>query len=228
MSLTIGAHFLDDLAGQQIADLALSFAGLSAASDWRAYEAFLDPYDTESDQRGYAFGYPNHTPPIPPQSCCTKFLLAVARAAGKDGTIEWKGRRVDVLRMPQAAGLVGMSPALAKELGRQNGILIEPTPDERPDLRPGFAALIGGDDGLPQTQRIYGGMAHGLVVTGVRDDGTLDTVEGGKGPGGTVIATDHREVFKSGRTWWVRTVGAPGARMLRWLYPLAALPEVRS
>lgn len=226
MTGTLGAHVVETMRAAHVCSIALAAVGLSAARDWRAYETFLDPYDTDSDQRGYALGYPQHSPPIPPQSCCTKTLLAIARAAGKAGDILWRRQRRDVLRIPQAAGLVGASPELARELGAQAGLLCEPGP-ERPTLRPGDAVLIGGDDGLPPPERIYGGPAHGLLVVGERDDGTLDVVQGGMGPGGTEIGTGHLEVYARRGGWWVRPAGStvPG-RMLRWWYPMGELPDL--
>lgn len=220
---------MNEITGQLIADQARTRAGLSAASNWQVFEVWLDPFDTPANQRGYALGYPATATraAIPPQSCCTKALLAFARDAGRTGTILWRGQRRDVLRMPQADGLVGQSPQLARALGEQHGILQLPT-TARPEFAPGVAMLIGGDDGLPPAARIYGGLAHGILVTEVLPDGTFRSVEGGKGPGGTAVAEDHRELFASGGHWWVRTVGAKGGRRLRWWYQLADLPEVGS
>jgi len=222
-----GAHVVDGVRAQAIVDAALPAAGLSAARDWRAFEAFLDPFDTEEHQRGYAFGYPNHSPPIPPQICCMKTLLAVARAAGKAGDILWASRRRDVLRTPQADGLVGASPHLARELGAQAGLLCLPVAEERPNLSPGTALCIGGDDGLPPEKRVYGGLTHGILVVGVAFDGLLDTIEGGQGPQGNAIEAKRRELVGRGGHWWVRDAGStvPGRR-LRWWYPMGDLPEL--
>lgn len=222
-----GAHVVDSVRAQAIVDAALPAAGLSAARDWRAYQAFLNPFDTEANQHGYAFGYPSAVPPVRPQICCMQTLMAVAREAGKAGDILWGGRRRDVLRVPQADGLVGASPHLARELGAQAGILCEPTADTRPDLAPGTAFCIGGDDGLPPEKRIYGGLTHGILVVAVRPDGLLDTIEGGQGPQGNAIEAKRRELFARAGHWWVRDAGSTVAgRMLRWWYPMGDLPEV--
>lgn len=223
-----GGHIVDRARAETICAVARAAVGLAASKDWRTYERFLDPFDTEAHQRGFAFGYPHADPPIPPQSCCTKFILAVAREAGKDGTIDHEGQRRDVLRVPQASGLVGDSPTLAQKLGEQNGLLEEPSKDERPVVLSGHCMLIGGDDGLPPSKRIYGGRAHGIVVVDVLEDGTLATVEGGRGPGGTAIEACRRELHHYRGGWWVRDAGTLGAgRMLRWMYAMGELPDVR-
>jgi hypothetical protein len=228
---TFGAHFIETQRAQAICEAAARGVGLSAQANWRAQQAFLNPYDTEGDQRGYAFGYPRHDPPIPPQICCLLTLCAALRDAGKDGTLDWGGYSCDVLRVPQAGvpgvspRLVGDSPRILRALAEKHGLLREPVPDERPNLDAGTALLIGGDDGLPPAQRIYGGPAHGLLVVGVRDDGLLDTIEGGQGDG-TAILQLVRELHQVGRTWWVRAAGAAGkGRMLRWWFAAGELPD---
>ncbi len=227
-----GAHVVDEARAEALCDAAARGVGLSGAKDWRAQQAFLNPYDSPSDQKGYAQGYPNHDPPIPPQSCCTQALCAFLREAGKDGTLDHEGFTVDVLRVPQAGvpgkspRLVGDSPILLRKLAQKHDLLWEPTKDARPHLSRGTMLLIGGDDGLPAAQRIYGGFAHGILIVGERDDGTFDTFEGGKGPGGVEIAKDYRELHQVGSTWWVRTAGSKGAgRMLRWWFAAGEMPD---
>lgn len=144
-----GAHVVDGVRAQAIVDAALPAAGLSAAKDWRAYQTFLNPFDTEANQHGYAFGYPKATPPVRPQICCMQTLMAVARSAGKAGDILWAGRRRDVLRTPQADGLVGASPHLARELGAQAGCSASPPPTPGPTSPRGRRFASAGTTGCP-------------------------------------------------------------------------------
>lgn len=233
--MTLGAHFLDDLNDQAIIDAALPGVGLSGAKDWRALRTFLNPLDSEADMRGYALGYPNATPPIRPQSHCNQYLCAAARLAGKSGVLDdFDGRKgIDFFRIPQR-GIPGVAPAtngrhhlLLEKLAAQHGILERTTPYTRPDFRPGTAVLIGGNDGLPPAQQIYGGLVHGLLIRGQRDDGLFDTLEGGQGPVGTDILAKVRELHPVGTTWWIRSPGDKGnGRMVRWYFRLGALPNV--
>lgn len=233
--MTLGAHFLDDLDDQTIIDAALPGVGLSGAKDWRALRTFLNPLDSEADMRGYALGYPGVTPPIRPQSCCNQYLCAAARLAGKSGKLDdfdgYKG--VDFFRIPQR-GIPGQAPAtngrhhmLLEKLALQYDLLQRPTPNDRPDFRPGTAVLIGGNDGLPPAQQIYGGLVHGLLIHTPREDGLYDTFEGGQGPAGTDILAKVRELHQVGQSWWIRSPGEKGnGRMVRWYFRLGALPNV--
>lgn len=82
---------------------------------------------------------------------------------------------------------------------------------------------------MPPEKRIYGGLTHGILVVRVRDDGTLDTIEGGQGAQGNEIAAKHREMIARAGHWWVRDAGSTVAgRMLRWWYAMGDLPEVGS
>ena len=78
------AHVIDDLKARAIVDAAEPAVGLSGPKDWRAQQAFLNPIDTESDQRGFALGYPNAQPPIRPQICCCVAALAFLRIPAGD------------------------------------------------------------------------------------------------------------------------------------------------
>ena len=99
------------------------------------------------------------------------------------------------------------------------------------EMLPGPWVLIGGGPA-------YGGGAHVVMVTGVRADGTLDTVEGGKlDPGNprtgaekcTAILADHREVYRErDGSFWMRDAGTtrPGRRVIYWCWT-GDLPTVR-
>lgn len=220
-----GGHIIDVARGEAVADVARAVAGLSAARDFEAYRAFVYPHDTLANARQFSLGFTDATGKVHgPQSCCLLALMAIARRAGKSGLITFRGREQDVLRTPYAHH-IGLAPAIVQELGRQNGLLWEPT-DERPYLEPGTVLVIGGNDGLPPAQQRYGGLLHGLMVVGVRADGTLDTIEGGKGSG-AAIELCRRELHHYRDGWWVRDAGALGAgRALRYGYPMGELPDL--
>lgn len=224
-----GGHVVDLARGEAVADIGRAAAGLSAASDFEGYRSLIYTHDTPQHAREFSLGFTDaNGKKYPPQSSCLLFLMAVARRAGKSGLITFRGRHQDVLRVPYAS-LIGMAGALVQEIGRQNGLFHEPDGDgERPYIELGTALVIGGNDGLPPSQQVYGGLLHGLLVVGKNADGSYDTVEGGQG-NGAVIAARHRELHHYRGGWWLRDAGTESAgRALRYLYPMGELPDVQA
>lgn len=227
-----GANFIDTMNGQVLADLAredVGTTGVFASSDFRKYRGLLYVNDTEADARQFCFGFTVNGQFKPPQSGCMLYLLGLAQRTGRDGRILWRGRQIDPLYDPYASH-IGLAPSLVEELGRQAGLLRDGT--SAPDIEMGAAVFVGGNDGLPPERQIYGGLGHGFLVVGVREDGTLDTVEGGQvdpGNGGhpTAVKACHRELYSRGGGYWLRTAGSRSeGRMVRWHFPLHKLPAV--
>lgn len=200
---------------------ALQNCPLSGGGDFERYWHFMYRRDSEQDARGFVFGYPNAKPkPIYPQSGCAVYVLAVQDTAEVDGRIQWRGREVNIFGVPYIT-LNSLAPTLCEELGKQRGILHSGLAKEQPVIEAGVVMCVGGDDGLPPAQRIWGGSLHVLLFTA--DDGS--TAEGGQLDENnqnflSAVKAKKREVYqRADGHWWLRTADTQDAgRRIRWWY----------
>jgi|GEM_PF-5760706 len=214
------AHFLDNLTAGNFIDAARSLAGLSWGNPATRAEMAqrLAPKDRPDDALAMSGA----------QSNCAIATCAALYETGVDGLVRgFRGKPAcDPLREPRVRryDAVIYLGVLADQTGTRRA------PCAGAEMLPGSWALIGGSDA-------DGGPAHVVMVTGVREDGTLDTVEGGKldpgnprpgAEGCTAIKTDHREIVPGkGGTWWLRDAGGGGRtrRVIYWCW-VGDLPVV--
>jgi hypothetical protein len=177
------------------------------------------------------------------QSGCLLFargcLAHQRRADGTpelDGSITWRGRSVDALQDPYAGPLLGAIEGLLQEYGRQRGVLITDAfeVEDLPALvTPGDILAIG-NLGQPPTdsvqreqwRRSWGGLLHGIVVTG-RQGLEVERIEGGKtdplnSSRPTAIRRGTGALERRADGWWLRE-GASGARRCNWLLRTSTL-----
>lgn len=211
--MTWGAHVVDSVLAGAFCDAARSLAGLSWGNPAKRAEMAqrLAPKDRPDDALAMSGG----------QSNCAIATCAALYETGIDGLVRgFRGKPVcDPLREPrvrQYDGVIYLG-VLADQTGTRRA------PCAGADLLPGSWVLIGGGPA-------YGGGAHIVMVVGVRADGTLDTVEGGKlDPGNprtgaekcTSIETDYREVYRErDGSFWMRDAGTtrPGRRVIYWCW----------
>lgn len=211
--MTWGAHVVDSVLAGAFCDAARSLAGLSWGNPaTRAQMAQrLAPKDRPDDALAMSAA----------QSNCAIATCAALYETGIDGLVRgFRGKPAcDPLREPRVRryDAVIYLGVLADQTGTKRA------PCAGADLLPGSWVLIGGGPA-------YGGGAHVVMVTGVRPDGSLDTVEGGKlDPGNprtgaekcTAILTDHREVYRErDGSFWMRDAGTtrPGRRVIYWCW----------
>jgi len=206
---------------------ALQNCPLSGGGYFEGYWRFMYRRDSEQDARGFVFGYLQAKPnPIYPQSGCAVYALAVEDTAEVDGRIQWRGKEIDIFGVPYIT-LNGLAPTLCEELGKQRGIIHSGLTKEQPVIAAGVVMCIGGDDGLPKEQRIWGGSLHVLLFTG--DDGS--TAEGGQPDEKnsnflSAVKAKRREVYqRADGHWWLRTAGTQEVgRRIRWWYQAGDLP----
>lgn len=215
------AHFLDNLTADVFCDAARSLAGLSWGNPAKRAEMAqrLAPKDRPDDALAMSAA----------QSNCAIATCAALYETGIDGLVRgFRGKPAcDPLREPRVSryDAVIYLGVLADQTGTRRA------PCAGAEMLPGSWVLIGGGPA-------YGGGAHVVMVVGVRADGTLDTVEGGKiDPGNprtgaekcTAILTDHREVYRErDGSFWMRDAGTtrPGRRVIYWCWT-GDLPTVR-
>jgi hypothetical protein len=201
---------------------AFTLAGPTGRS-WSAngddYSLRLFAHDTEANARDLAGS----------TSSCATGAMAVLCFAEVDGNMGG----VDRLRSPYAGH--NDAPQWLERFAIARGLIRYPKAGERPAIEAGCMMRIGGDDGLPPEQHTRGGSLHVLTCTGVREDGTLDTIEGGQVDAGnhkpspkncTAIRACHREVYAhSDGSWWLRTAGDTGAgRKIAWYAQMGDAP----
>lgn len=219
--MTLAGHFLDDLRARAFVDSVSSLAGMAWGKPSTRAELArrLAPYD--SLERAEQM--------LSAQSNCAIVGCAGLLEAGVDGTVTgWRGKPVcDPLREPRWGHYDAIM--FVQHLARQRGAWQTPQLGQRPEIPPGSLVLIGGPDG--------GGASHIVCVTGVRDDGTFDAVEGGKLDAGnprkspencTAVEHDHRRVYEMpGGSWWMGDASPPkpGRRIVGWCW-VGALPGV--
>lgn len=214
------AHFLDNLTAGNFIDAARSLAGLSWGNPATRAEMAqrLAPKDRPDDALAMSSA----------QSNCAIACCAALYETGVDGLVRgFRGKPAcDPLREPRVRqyDAVIYLGVLADQTGTRRA------PCAGAEMLAGSWVLIGGSVA-------NGGGAHVVMVTGVRDDGTLDTVEGGKvDPGNprtgaencTAILADHREIYRqSDGSYWMRDAGTtrPGRRVVYWCW-VGDLPVV--
>jgi len=147
------------------------------------------------------------------QSSCLLHARGCLAAAGADGTMTWKGRTIDGLRVPYTGAYISHVETLLYELARQRGALLTVGAD-RPVISPGDIVVIGWGGSAPadETEKAawlatWGGIAHGAVITGVRGD-VLTSSDGGQPDSGngykpTAIAECVRTLANKGGSWWL-------------------------
>lgn len=219
----MAAHFLDDLRAQAFCDALATLAGKSWGDPSTREELAhrLAPWD--SPERAEEM--------LSAQSNCAIVVCAGLLEAGVDGLIRaWRGKLAcDPLRESRWRQYDAIM--YLQELARQRGAWQTPQLGQRPEIRAGSFALIGGPNG--------GGASHIVGVVGVRPDGTIDTVEGGKfdarnprkSPENcTAVERDRRRIYEvPGGSWWMGDAEPPkaGRRIVGWCW-VGALPAVSS
>lgn len=153
-----------------------------------------------------------------------------------DGRILWQGAQVDLWAAPYAAkGQLGMIEGLLWELARQRGLLVANAGETEapPELRPSDLVVIGQGGQPPldpaereRWRRRWGGLAHGLVVTGAEglevessDGGQTDPLNAGRP---TAILRRLRRLVRREGGWWLED--AAGARRIGWIFRMGDLP----
>lgn len=174
------------------------------------------------------------------QSSCLLFARGVLAADEVDGTIPWAGVPLDVLRCPYAdRRVLGRVEALLLELARQRGLLVNHYDQKAmADIRPGDLLVIGYGGSLPKDPAerarhlaIWGGVAHGLMVTEVHTEqgGGLTVVSGDGGqrdPGNEGKPTAIRRVVRTleRRENGLWLANGFGRRRLNWRLRCPELP----
>lgn len=193
-----------------------------------SYGATRDPYlravlpgdvDAEGNPNAQAVEMGSH------QSSCLLFGRGVLAADEVDGTLTWAGAPLDVLRCPYAdRRVLGRVEALLLELARVRGLLVNHyNQAAMADLRPGDLLVIGYGGSLPKDPAerarhlaVWGGVAHGLMVVGVDQDGArVTSVDGGQtdaknGGRPTAIAMRERQLVTRENGLWL------GNKRLNW------------
>lgn len=199
------------------------------------YARLLYPGDRTAD------GQPNTTALqlASSQSSCLLFARALLAADEVDGVLPWpspSSQPLDVLRCSYArADVLGRVEGLLRDLGRARGVELDAQARSEPS--PGDLLVIGYGGSLPaaptaraQHLRDWGGVAHGLIVTGVRREGgrvVVESVDGGQtdprnGGRPTAIQARVRELQYLRDAWWL--VGGSDMRRLSFGMRCGALP----
>lgn len=207
-----------------------------------SYGATRDPYlravlpgdvDAEGSPNVQAVEMGSH------QSSCLLFGRGVLAADEVDGVITWAGAPLDVLRCPYAdRRVLGRVEALLLELARQRGLLVNHYDQKAMrDIQPGDLLVIGYGGSLPTDPAerarhlaVWGGVAHGLVVTEAHDEGgmlTVVSVDGGQvdpanGGRPTAIRRVVRTLERRENGWWLGN--GFGRRRLNWRLRCPELP----
>ena len=217
--MTLGAHIVETTRVDAFCEAALRRAGLSWGNP-ATRAAFVDclPFRRGGDSEAHAQDMASS------QYCCGTSTMGTLQECGFSGTVvRFRGRPTcDPLREPYAPHYD--APVYLETLGQQRGLLQRPSKGEPPAIRRGSVLEIGGGPA-------YGGAAHIVQVIDKRDDGTLDTIEGGKtdlknASHGTLITEDHRELYqRADGSWWLRDSGSQSlGRALRWWWWVGDLP----
>lgn len=210
-----------------IVALALEAEGAAFGNARRSeYLRACYPYDTPADAESMGRA----------QSACMLFARGLLSrqldAQGRpelDGAIRWRGGQLDALRTPYAK-TIGLIEPLLQELAKQKGWLVPelwkgealadgtPLP---PELLPGDLVVVGNLGSPPQLEphrsqwsATWGGVTHGLIVTGAHGL-EVASVDGGQtdpGNGGlpTAITKRQRRLERRHNGWWL------GGRRLNW------------
>lgn len=155
------------------------------------------------------------------QSSCLLHGRGVLAADEVDGTIEWAGQSLDVLRCPYAdKRVMTRVEALLLELARQRKQLVNHYDQgAMRNIRPGDLLVIGYGGSLPKDPverarhiAIWGGVAHGLVVVEVHEEPggglTVVSIDGGQadprnGSKPTAIRRVVRTLERRENGWWL-------------------------
>ena len=166
---------------------------------------------------------------------CLMFAKALLAHNEVNGVITYRAVRRDVLH-ESYANFIGQIDLLLQGLAKQNGLLVrnEDVSVEtlRAAIEPGCLVVHGAGGQLPKeeparSQHIatWGGIAHGLVATGVEGE-TVLSVDGGQldpqnSNRSTAIAAREREFsVRKGKLWL-------GDRRVNYVFPMHKMPVVQ-
>jgi hypothetical protein len=171
------------------------------------------------------------------QSACMLFVRGLLAHDEVDGTIDYHGRTVDILRAPYKdylGQIEGMMEAFARARG-----LYRNDQESLADLEPGDFVVIGYGGSAPVDataraawEKTWGGLAHGLLVTG-NEGGMISSVDGGQsdmrnGGASTAIAARVRRMDRWSNGWWLKDPMSGRSRRLNWRMRCADLPLLGS
>lgn len=170
------------------------------------------------------------------QSSCLLHARALLAADEVDGFIPWPKEPLDVLRCSYAQpNAIGMVEAFLHGLAEARGVTLDAEARSRPE--PADVLVIGFGGSLPADPAArakhlwdFGGVAHGLVVTAVRREGSrvvVESVDGGQtdsrnGNRPTAIRPRSRELVRVRDAWWL--ADGTSARKLTWGMRASCLP----
>lgn len=165
------------------------------------------------------------------QYACQLHQRGVLAEDEVDGMIVYRGKEVDILRCAYAP-YIGQIDAMLQALGKARGLLVTGG-DALGDIQPADLVTIGmggkaPDDPAEKARWLaeWGGVAHGVFVTGVRGTTILCTDGGQQDPAnvphGTAIANCERYLVKRTNGWWL--ADAHGAKRINWRIRGGALP----
>jgi len=192
----------------------------------QAYKAHLFPGDSDQDADIFASG----------MASCLLHGRGLLAADEVDGVVRYHGQALDVLRGPYAAH-IGEVEGLLQQLARARGLLVtslSPPADVEALLKPGAVLVHGQGGSLPPAGpgreallRAWGGVVHGLFVTGVepRKVGwVVESVDGGqvdlanRSRCTAIRKVSRLAVHRPDGSWWV------GSRRFAWGFDAGALP----
>lgn len=185
-----------------------------------ALSRFIYPGDTQSAALAMLHDH----------SSCLTFSRGAAAAANKDGMVNG----VDVLRRAYQP-IQGSIETLLSQWAKAKGVYMLPGLD-KPVLIGDDIAVIGWGGSAPDKPGApaydkwmaeWGGIAHGMVVTGPMNGDMVPVVQGGQvdhgNPGhSTGINTAWRELVSKNGHWWL------GGRRLNYIIRASKVPQRKS
>lgn len=148
-----------------------------------------------------------------------------------DGTIVYHGKSMDILRCAYAP-LIGQIEGMMQAFAKARRLLVD-SGDDLSDIQPADLVVIGMGGQAPSDPAAkakwladWGGVAHGVFVTGVSGD-KIESVDGGQSdeknpPHGSAIKRCERRLVKHANGWWLHD--NHGARRINWRLRCADLP----
>ncbi len=221
---------------------ALEQDGLSFGNKATRRAYLLDCYPGDRDEHGEPDG--NAVSMGAGQSSCLLHCRGVLAADECDGEVSWHGKALDVLRCPyHDPSVFTQIDGLLFELGRQKGVLVTAAAgaDQLADIGPANIVTIGSRGSAPKDPvekarwlAEWGGLMHGILVTGVRvEDGVtfIESVEGGRldaitGNSTAIERVERRLERRAGGHHWLVSANG-GARRLNWRLRAGELPCVK-
>ena len=180
----------------------------------------------------YAFDGPHADEFASEMISCLMFAKALMAHNEVNGVITYRGVRRDVLH-ESYVNFIGQIDLLIQGLAKQNDLLVRSDDASAYELRaaidPGSLVVHGALGRLPKGEKekaehlaTWGGIAHGLVVTGVEGE-TVLSVDGGqldelnKNRSTAIEARERDFSIRKGKLWL-------GDRRVNYVFPMHKMP----